>query len=49
MPEFAVVSSAPQRIAKDLLEEQAIIAIMWIGTLSCFNSVQIALNVCILH
>jgi len=49
MPEFAVVSSAPQRIAKDLREEQAIIAIMWIGTLSCFNSVQIVLNVCILH
>jgi hypothetical protein len=35
MPKCAEVSSAPQRIAKDLLEEQAIIAIMWIGTLSC--------------
>jgi hypothetical protein len=35
MRKCALVSSAPQRIAKDLLEEQAIIAIMWIGTLSC--------------
>ncbi len=35
MPQCAVVSSALQRIAKDLLEEQAIIAIMWIRTLSC--------------
>jgi hypothetical protein len=30
IPKCAVVISALQRIAKDLLEEQAIIAIMWI-------------------
>jgi hypothetical protein len=33
-----VVISALQRIAKDLLEEQAIIAIMWIDMATAFVS-----------